>query len=91
LLVCSWPTKCQVRGRSAHAAAFGAASWSGQQSHVGGGPGLGDRDQRQVSRVTPGRGAGGVDPGPHLRQIRGQLRAAAGSRVRVIRETHEIT
>src|ERR1700761_3277628 len=28
LLVCSWPTKCQRRSRSAQASALGAASWS---------------------------------------------------------------
>src|SRR5581483_7576271 len=48
----------------------------GQQSHVAGGPCLGDGDQRYVRRGPAGGGARGVDALAHLRQVAGQLSAA---------------
>ena len=82
LLVCSWPMKCQRTGAdvaSATAAALGAASWSrfspksvrprlGQGDHVGGGPGLGDGDERDLADVPSRRRARGGDPGPRWRR-----------------------
>ena len=81
LLVCSCPTKCQRRSRSAHAAALGAASWSRfsptsrtpsstQRAHVGRREGLGDDHDRDGRRVA----TGGVGCARHAFSYGGQTR-----------------
>src|SRR5690606_24330518 len=52
----------------------------GEVDHVGGGEGLGHRDQRQLRRIAAGGRAGGVDPRPQPLQVAGQFGPARGDR-----------